>query len=341
MTHAVSTHPRTSAHARVAADRSRGPLMYADDHVVPTVTGSVLRPGTGLRLDAHGHAWVAPPSLVAEAAVALTDEPLLASGLTRFSRAAAPRRAALLDVQPPGCGRDAAALARLAAKGGVAIATVTGFHHAHVYPKGLRPWTTADAAVGTFVRELEGGLREVPMARAAAIAAAFSGAIEEHDPCWEGAIEACLHTGALLVVHTDGGAGVEALVAWLDARGVPPDRLYLLDADRRDDRELHLELARAGVLLGFASSLADDAQQGEPYRLLEALLEGGAVDAVAIGLDLEAPARWASRGPVALVTDVDARLRALGASERDVDALLGGALVERAARPEVPFGLGR
>ena len=323
--------------------------MRAGDHVLPTVSGAIVRPKTGVRLDAHGHAWIAPPSLADASVPALTDEPRLAAGLARFAEAAAPRRAALLDCQAPGCGRDAAALARLAAKSGVAIAALTGFHLASSYPKGLRPWTTADAALGTFVRELEGGLREAPMARAAAIKAAFTGTLEEGDPCWDGAIEACSRSGALLVVHTEGGAGVEDLVEWLQARGVPPERLYLLHVDEREDANLHLELARAGVLLGYASSLRDeDVSRAEPYALLEHLLEAGMANSVALGLDLGAPTRWAAAGaeasatgPAALITVVEARLQALGASPEDIDTLLGGSLLERAARPEVPIGVRR
>ena len=330
--------------------------MRAGDAVLPTVSGSIVRPRTGVRLDAHGHAWIAPPPLVDEHTPALTNEPRLAAGLARFAAAAAPRRAALLDVQAPGCGRDAAALARLSAKTGVAIAALTGFHLARAYPKGLRPWTTADAALGTFVRELDGGLREAPMARAAAIKAAFTGRPEDGDACWDGAIEASARTRALLVVHTEGGTGVEDLIEWMDARGVPPERLYLLDVDRRDDPELHLDLARAGVLLGFARSLRDRDGQRASYVLLERLLTDGFARSVAIGLDLAAPAAWdvpgdapagapraeaTTAGPAALVTVVEARLRALGAAEGDLDTLLGDALLARAARPEVPFGLGR
>ena len=322
--------------------------MRAGDHVLPTVTGTIVRPQTGVRLDAHGHAWIAPPPLVDDIVPALTNEPQLVAGLARFAAAAAPRRAALLDVQAPGCGRDAAALARLAAKSGVAIAALTGFHRARSYPRGLRPWTTAEAALGTFMRELEGGLREAPMARAAAIKAAFTGTPQDGDPCWDGAIEASAQTGALLVVDTEGGAGVEDLVEWLQERDVPPERLYLLDVDQRDDAALHVDLARAGVLLGFASSLRDDDGRAQPYALLERLLEAGLAGSVALGLDLAAPTRWSvataeasGTGPAALVTIVEAKLQALGAAAEDIDMLLGGSLLERAARPEVPFGLGR
>ncbi len=318
--------------------------MKAAEHVLPTVTGATLRPGAKLRLDAHGHAWIAPPALAVEPVPPLNDEGRLVAGLARFSAAAAPRRAALLDCQAPGCGRDAAALARIAAKSGVAIAALTGFHVSRAYPQGLRPWTTTEGALGAFMRELEGGFREAPMARAAALKAAYSGVPEEEDPCWEAAIEACKQTGSLLVVHTEGGAGVEELVTWLQARDVPTERVYLLDVDRRDDAGLHAELARAGVLLGFAASLRPSAgPDAEPFTLLSRLLEEGLARSVAVGLDLQSPTQWesddrvrAAAGPATLVTVVEAQLQRLGAGEDDIDALLGGTLLERTARPEIP-----
>ena len=318
--------------------------MNAGDRVVPTVTGSTLRPGSGVRLDGHGHAWIAPPSLAAEPVPALNDEAFLAKGLRRFAESAAPRRAALLDCQAPGSGRDAAGLARIAVKSGVAIAAVTGFHFSRAYPRGLRPWTSTDGALATFMRELEGGFREAPMARAAAVTAAYTGTPEKGDPCWEAAIEACTQTDALLVVQTEAGAGVEDLVSWLQERGVPPERVYLLDVDRRADAGLHAELATVGTLLGFASSLRPDASDdATPFALLEQLLERGLAGAVALGLDLHSPARWqrsgdgasVATGPATLVTVMEQRLRALGAAEGDIDALLGGTFLERAARPEV------
>ncbi len=318
--------------------------MNAADPVMPTVTGATLRPGAEVRLDGHGHAWIAPPSLALETVPALTDEGLLARGLARFAEAATPHRAALLDCQAPGSGRDAAALARMAAKSGVAIAAVTGFTFSRAYPKGLRPWTTSDGARTTFMRELEGGFREAPMARAAALTAAYAGAPEEGDACWEAVTEACKETGSLVVVHTEAGAGVEDLVPWLGSRDVPLERIYLLDVDRRADVGLHTELASAGLLLGFASSLRPSDDAAASFSLLWRLLEEGLARSLALGLDLVSPTDWEPRapaarpaGPAALVTVVEERLRHDGVAEGDIDALLGGTLLERTARPEVPL----
>ena len=312
--------------------------VNASDRVVPTVTGSTLRPGGAVRLDGHAYAWTAPPSLAAEPLPALNDERLLGTGLTRFAATAAPHRAALLDCQAPGSGRDAAALARVSRASGVAIAALTGFHRNRAYPLGLRPWTTVDAALATFLRELEGGFREAPMARAAGLVAAFTGIVEDGDPCWEAAVEACRATGALLVVHTDAGSGIEDLVPWLATRDVPLDRVYLLGSDRRGDAGLLVELARAGVLLGVGASLRGDASVAS----LERLLAEGLGDALAAGLGLTAPEQWrdgvgpdAPGGPAALVAVLERRVRELGAAEDDVEALMGGSLLARLARPEV------
>ncbi len=316
--------------------------MNAAGDVLPTVTGAALRPGAEVRLDGHGHAWIAPPSLAAEEVLPLDDEELLVAGLTRFAEAARPRRAALLDCQAPGSGRDAAALARLATKSGVEIAAVTGFHFSRAYPQGLRPWTSVDGALGAFIRELEGGFREAPMARAAAVTAAYSGAPEEGDPCWEAAIAAREQTGSLLVVHTEAGAGVEELIIWLRSRDVPLERIYLLDVDQRADLGLHAELASAGLLLGFAASLRPSRGDDEPFTLLQGLIERGFARSVAVGLDLSSPAHWlgsdlapSSTGPATLVSVMEQRLRGEGVAEGDIDALLGGTLLARTARPEV------
>jgi hypothetical protein len=72
--------------------------VHATDRVVPTVSGAIIRPGAAVRLDAHGHAWIAPPSLAVDDVAPLRDEARLADGLGRFARAAASRRAALSDV---------------------------------------------------------------------------------------------------------------------------------------------------------------------------------------------------------------------------------------------------
>jgi 5-phospho-D-xylono-1,4-lactonase len=323
------------------------PQPAKSGHVLPLVTGAVMRPDADVRLDGYGHAWIAPTSLAPAAFAPLNDEPRLADGLLEFARAAAPRRAALLDVQPQGCGRDAAALARLSAATGVAIAAVTGFHPAAHYPTGRRPWITADAALATFQRELDGGMREQPLARPAAVAAALGADAPDDDPCWEAALEACRRSGALLLVRLEPDADLADLVRYLAQRGVAGDRTYVCRMDAQPDDGLHRELASAGALLGYrGSAFLDDGRRsrgaGGAVSALERRLEDGHAGAVAIGFELAAPGAWGhdragqddGAGPAAAITAVERRLRELGATDHEVDALLGKNLLARAARPE-------
>jgi len=316
-------------------------------HVLPLVTGAVLRPDADVRLDGYGHAWIAPTSLAPSTLAPLNDEERQAEGLRGFARAAAPRRAALLDAQPQGCGRDAAALARLSAQSGVAIAAVTGFHPAAHYPTGRRPWITTDAALATFQRELEGGMREQPSARPAAVAASLGIDAPDDDPCWEAAVEACLRSGALLLVRLEPDADLAGMLRYLNLRGMPGPQTYVCRLETQPDDGLHRELASTGALLGYGGRAFLDDARGEPTAL-QRRLEDGHVNVAAIGLELAEPRAWgddeAARGndagPGALIANVEGRLREIGASDHDVDALLGRNLLERAARPENLGGVG-
>jgi 5-phospho-D-xylono-1,4-lactonase len=309
--------------------------------VLPLVTGAILRPEADVRLDGYGHAWIAPTSLAPTTLAPLNDEERLVDGLRGFARAVTPRRAALLDGQPQGCGRDAAALARLSAKSGVAIAAVTGFHLPGYYPTGRRPWITADAALATFQRELDGGMREQPLARPAAVAAALGADPPDDDPCWDAAVEACRRSGALLLVRMEQDADLAGLIAFLERRGVPGERTYVCRMDTEPDDGLHRELAGAGALLGYrARATADDVPGA--IDVLERRLDAGHAATVAIGLELSEPSAWdddgagGGTGPAAVVATVEGRLRDLGASDGDLDAMLGKNLLARAARPEAP-----
>lgn len=317
---------------------------------LPTVHGAPLDHGDCVWLDAHAHAWIDPPEGVRDPhEVALRDEPLRRAALADYARAARPRRAALVDCQPPGAGRDARVLARLSAASGVAIVATTGFHLARYYPHDRRPWQDAEVAHLAFTEELTDGITELPGRRAGVVKAADTGTAasgrEGADaPWWAAALAARTETDALLLVHTERGAGAAELLEWLADRGVPADRVFLCHVDKRPDTRLHTELASAGALLGYDTFLrpAYDPER-TTWPLVRRMLEAGLGHALAFCLDLASPAMWPSAGasadspgglgPAGLLTVVAPRLRALGATAADVDALLGDNLLRRAARP--------
>ena len=188
--------------------------------VLPLVTGAVLRPDADVRLDGYGHAWIAPTPLAPTTLAPLNDEQRLLEGLQGFARSAAPRRAAMLDAQPQGCGRD--------------------------------------AALATFQRELEGGMPEQPLARPAAVAAPLGADAPDDDPCWDAALEACRRSGALGLERRleEGLAGAVAIGlglaepgAWDDGRSTAGPGATLAAVERRR-RELGASAHDVDALLG-------------------------------------------------------------------------------------------
>lgn len=301
-----------------------------------TVDGAGLALGDDVRLDGHAHAWIDPPAGVEpSAALPLRNEDHQRAALLRFAEAAEGRRAALIDCQPPGCGRDARALARLSRATGVAISACTGFHLAKYYPSGVRPWSDAARAAEHFHRELVEGLQELPARRAALIKAAHTGGSGADSAMWEAVVEARSRTDALLLVHTERGANAEVLLDELLQLGVPASKVYLCHVDKRPELDLHRELASAGALLGFDTLVRPHYRPEETtWPLLARLLEDGHEEAVALGLDLADAAMWHGEGPadgpVALVDHVEHELVRRGYERVVVDGLLGQNLLRRA-----------
>lgn len=339
---------------------------------VPTVYGAPLSANSGLMVDGHEHAWIAPPpGAPPEHAIHLADEERQVAALSAYAKAAqeyaaagrsagpaaarsvhaparsggascaqasgapAAWRAGLIDCQPPFAGRDAVRLADISRRAGVAIACVTGFHLTRYYADGKRPWRDEAEAAELFVREVTSGLVEAAGLRAAAIKAAHSGSALDDLAAWEAAVEAQRRTGACLLIHTERGAGAAELLAWLTDRGVAPGRVYLCHMDKRPDVALHAELAQAGAMLGYDTF---PREKYEPDRnawpLLWRMVERGFGASVALGLDLAGSEFWQgpSGGPAAFVTVVAARV-ARDCPDASVRAgLLGANVLGRLAR---------
>ena len=323
-------------------------------HSVPTVFGRALLDGNGTLVDAHAHAWIEPPTgVAAEHTLELNDEDLQATALQDWATAAEQLahdkadgagataasdgawRAGLIDCQPPFAGRDANRLAQISRRSGVALACVTGFHLARYYPDGQRPWSDSEAAAEFFTNEVSTGLSESPKRRAAAIKAAHSGRVSDDLAAWEAAVAAQQRTGACLLIHTERGAGVEDLVAWLIDRGVPSQRIYLCHIDKRPDLDLHVELAKEGVLLGYDTFVRPKYRpEVGVWPLLRAMVERGLGSAVAVCLDLALPEMWREphSRPAAFMSLAQTLETDIGSGPA-LDGLLGGNVLRVLARP--------
>jgi 5-phospho-D-xylono-1,4-lactonase len=285
---------------------------------------TVLGPRDGEQLgvvDAHAHLWI---SGAAADRPALEDEQL---ALAELRDAGAAGSAAVIDCQPGRCGRDGRVLRRLMEASGVAVVASTGFHLRGWYRPGAGPWEDPSGARERFAAELRDGLEEEPRARAGVVKCAWTGEDEGETELMAAALEAARAADVGLVVHTERGAHVERLCEVVLGAGVVPSRVQLSHVDKRPDLELHLELARAGFVLGYDTFLRPRYEPEENvWRLLRGVLAEGLCRHVTLGLDLVDTAAWRVRGGPGLRTlprELLTRLRREGASEVALRALAG------------------
>ena len=281
------------------------------------------RDGGALRVvDAHAHVWI---SGAPEGAPRLDDEAL---ALHELRELRASGGSALIDCQPGGCGRDGAVLRRLMEESGVAIVAVTGFHLRRYYPAGVGPWVDPEHALDLFVSELTQGLREAPEARAGLVKCAWTGSGGEERVLLDAALGAARREGAPVLVHTERGRAVERFCELVADAGVAPGRVQLSHLDKRPDRALHLELARAGFVLGYDTFLRPSYEpEHGVWPLLRALVDEGLWRQATLGTDLVEHSRWhAAGGPGlrALPLEIVERLRREGVEGAPLQALAGG-----------------
>jgi 5-phospho-D-xylono-1,4-lactonase len=286
-----------------------------------SVLGPAVLPA-GAIVDAHEHTWIDAPAAARAAGLpALTREDAVAEELRAFAAAGG---AAVIDCQPPFCGRDLERMRAISRASGVAIVASTGFHLPAWYDAGSAPWAwSSDEAEAFFSGEVEDG-------PAGAIKAAHDGG--RRDPevrrLLEAAAAAAARTGAPLVVHTERGEAVDELAGLLTGAGAAPGQVLLCHVDKRPDVGLHRELAAAGFRLEYDTFVRPRyAPEQGVWPLVVAMVEAGRAGSVAVGLDLADPALWGFAGGPgmrALSHDIPARLRERGVDEADVEALCGG-----------------
>jgi predicted metal-dependent phosphotriesterase family hydrolase len=296
---------------------------------VETVLGP--RPAETLDVvDAHAHLWIAPAP---RGSPELSDEELALREL-RDLRAVGGR--GLIDCQPGGCGRDGEVLRRLMDASGVVIVAVTGFHMRRHYPDPGGPWAEPSSALEVFRHELRDGLREARASRAGVVKCAWTGANGVERELLGAAVEAARSEGAPLLAHTERGRAVEGLADLILGAGLPPGRAQLSHVDKRPDVELHLELARAGFVLGYDTFLRPKyGPEKGVWPLLRTLVDNGLWSQVTLGTDLVQPDAWhvcGGPGLRSLVLEVVGRLRREGVPGDALAALAGGNALRLLAR---------
>lgn len=307
--------------------------------LVRTVRGDVTSEVLGVT-DAHDHLLLASPAIAGQP---LTDEHAAIRAAQAFRTAGGQT---LVQWTPPGMGRRASLLARIAERADIHLIAATGLHQARHYTtsdhvKGWPATLDANDLAALFVEELTDGMRSdddpptgsSPVRAGVIKVAAGYHALDQHERrALTAAGAAHQLTGAPVCVHLELGTHGPAVLKALADAGAPPSAVVLGHLARNPDAHLHAELATAGAFLAYDGPRRDthttDWRLGD---LLAAMLEAGHGDRILLGADTptaDGPAAPnASPGAPALLKDTAARL-----ARRFGEQALNAILVENPAR---------
>jgi phosphotriesterase-related protein len=287
-----------------------------DGAVVRTVLGDVAASTLG-RVDYHEHLFQASPLLPGED---LDDE---AASLAEAATLRDSGFDAMIDATPVGLGRRTAAVARIAARSGLAIVAATGMHRSAHYPDGHpQRALSADDKAALFVQELTLGMLrddadaarfadgavpdDVPIARPES-APVRAGLVKTGIDYWaidaidrstlEGAAEAHRLTGAPVMVHLEFCSAAHEVLDLLADEGVSAARVVLAHADRDPDSGLHVSLTDRGAYLGYdGMGRSKTRSDAELLELTARVTAGGGTDRILLGNDVARRSRYLAYG---------------------------------------------
>lgn len=174
--------------------------------------------------------------------------------------------------------------------------------------------------------------------RATNIKIAYEGTISgQTQVLMEAAAEAAKQTGAAILVHTEQGKNIEALLPFFQKHDIPASQLYFCHVDKRPDFGLHKEMVQAGVLLGYDSfNRPKYRPDANGWPLFLKMIREGLSEGVAVALDLANAAMWKfsgePHGMLFISEQIHPRLLSEGVSEQDVKRVLGENVARRLVR---------
>src|SRR3954451_8433356 len=241
----------------------------------------------------------------------------------------------LVDVTPPGVGRDPAWLAGLAQATGLHVVMGCGWYREAYYPaEALIDRRTVDDLAAELESELVEG---VPTAVGRRIKAGIIGEIGTDKP-WVSAREERVHraagraarrTGAAITTHSVMSAVGLRQLELFEAEGADPGRVVIGHADSYPVMEHYLEIIRRGasIELDFLGmTFTPQERKGEPriINLLLELLSRGHADRVLLSQDVCNNAQlrhYEGHGYAYLQETFLPRLRDAGVSAAEIDQL--------------------
>jgi phosphotriesterase-related protein len=304
------------------------------DAIVQTIYGPVPAKEIGYT-DAHSHLWIDAVSGADPAAPRLDDENLILRGLEEYAESGGE---AIVDCQPPGCGRNAGKLQRISSKSGIKLIACTGFHRQRYYGPDYHLWRMgASEAYDFFTSETRNGLLETRDTESPVLPGFIKIAAEQTlddspQALFEAAAAACVSSGLAIEMHTERGADIERFLTFFDAQGVPIERLIFCHVDKRPDFGLHREMAQAGVMLEYDTFFRPKYEpEQHVWPLLLQMIAAGLSASIALATDMAEDAMWRDPGPAAFVRTIGRRLDEEGVDNAQKRGLLGGNITGRLA----------
>ncbi|RFS84629.1 phosphotriesterase [Actinomadura spongiicola] len=179
--------------------------------------------------------------------------------------------AAVVELTGLGMGRDAAALARISERSGVAVVAATGFYHGRFHPPYVAGASTADLT-RRLVTEIEDGLDGTGI-RPGVIGEIGTGGERpsaDEERCLRASAAAAVRTGLPLATHAHLGRGGLVQLDILTSEGLAPGRISIGHQDLLDDAPTHRRLADAGAYVAF-DTIGKASYQSDEVRLRRAL----------------------------------------------------------------------
>jgi phosphotriesterase-related protein len=261
------------------------------------------------------------------------DEPVITAELARFSDVGG---TALVDVTPPGVGRDPAWLVRLARATGLHIVMGCGWYRGAYYPaETLIDRRSVEDLADELVREAEEGIAVEGVD--APVKPGIIGEIGTDKP-WLSALEERVHravarasrrTGLAITTHAVMSDVGLAQLAIFEAEGADPARVVIGHADSYPILDYCLEIIRRGANIEFdflGMAFTPQERHGEP-RIIDLLLEllsRGHADRVLLSQDVchnQQLRHYDGNGYTYLQETFLPRLRARGVSEAEIEQL--------------------
>ncbi len=257
------------------------------------------------------------------------DEPVILGELAAYRAAGG---SGLVDLTPPGVGRDPAWLVGLARASGLHLVMGAGWYRGAYYPaETLIDRRTADSLADELVREATDGVGET------GVRPGILGEIGTDKP-WVSALEERVHravgraarqTGLAITTHAVlSPVGLDQL-AIFEAEGADPTRVVIGHADSYPSLDHYLAIIGRGAsvefdFLGMSFTPAERHGEGRVVELLCELLSRGHVERVLLSQDVchdSQLRRYEGNGYTYLADTFLPRLRAAGVSDAEIETM--------------------